>query len=468
MTSEIKNMKNALNRPSRRTFLKSLLAAAGGLLAQKLPHVKAQENSADVLVVGAGIAGLAAAQKLTALGYSVIVLEARDRIGGRIWTDRTLDGVPLDMGASWIHGVEGNPLTEIVRETIETVETDYNLYTVYDASGDELTEAQNAAIDTRFDELMRVVDDLREESEADMSLGDAITQVLADMDLSADELRDLTFDVVTTIEHEYASDVHDLSLWEWDDDEAFGGGDAVFPGGYDQVVQLIGNGLDVRLECVVTRVAYGDDGVTIESSQGDFEADYAVVTLPLGVLKSGNVAFEPPLPDEKMGAINRLHMGVLNKCYLRFPLVFWDQDAVLLNYIAEERGRWAEWLNMYLINGEPILVGFNAGEYGTALEAMSDEEIVADAMDVLRAIYGIHVPRPLGWLITRWGQDPYSYGSYSHIPPGASADDHDTLAEAVNNRLFFAGEATERDYSATVHGALLSGQRAADEIDDLG
>jgi monoamine oxidase len=454
---------------SRRAFLKLLLITSTALITQlALRRAQAQPNESndvDVLVVGAGIAGLAAARALQDEDYEVIVLEARDRIGGRIWTNRTLDGIALDMGASWIHGVDGNPLTDIVNaHNIEMIITDYDDSVAYDANGRQLSDDEIAEIDERFEELMEAVEEVREDADESMSLQDAINAVLEEMDLSREELTALNYDIVTIIESDYAADADDLSLLEWDQDEELVGDDVLFPDGFDQVVNLFADGLDIRLNHVVETIEYGDDGVTIITNQGEFEAYYAVITLPLGVLRSGDVTFDPELPRRKTQAIERLHMGVLNKCYLRFPRVFWDEDTTIINYIAEEKGRWVDWYNFYPVNGEPILLAFNSGEFGTALENSTDEEIVADAMTVLRTMYGDDIPEPSDWLITRWNSDPFAYGSYSHIPPHASGEDYDALAESVEDVLFFAGEATERSYPSTVRGALVSGWRAADEV----
>ncbi|NJN93924.1 MAG: FAD-dependent oxidoreductase [Anaerolineales bacterium] len=173
------------------------------------------------------------------------------------------------------------------------------------------------------------------------------------------------------------------------------------------------------------------------------------------------------MPASKTAAIRRLGMGLLNKTYLRFPEAFWDDEHDLLGYIGERKGEWAEWLNIYKYTGQPILLGFNAGRYGRQIEKLSDEQIVGAAMNTLRAIYGNDVPDPTASLITRWASDPLAGGSYSYLPPGATEADREALAEPVAERLFFAGEATASDYPATVHGALLSGRRAAAEIGEL-
>jgi monoamine oxidase len=194
------------------------------------------------------------------------------------------------------------------------------------------------------------------------------------------------------------------------------------------------------------------------------EADYAIVTVPLGVLQQDKIAFTPALPNRKQAAIRNLHMGVLNKVYLRFPDVFWDADTEVLGFIADDKGHWGEYINLYYYTEQPILLCFNAEQFGRDIELWSDEDIIIDAMRVLRRMYGSEIPDPNGYFITRWGQDPFSYGSYSAFGIGASPADCEALGEAVEEVLFFAGEATHPEYSATVHGALLSGYRAAEEV----
>lgn len=435
--------------------------ATGPTESEDEPVETAGPLRADVIVIGAGMAGLAAASQLAESGHSVIILEGRERIGGRTWTDTSL-GLPLDMGASWIHGVKSNPITKLAdRFNAQRIATDYDDMIVYDADGHALSDAQSDKIDSDFEKMMEQVYELQEELESDISLQAAIER-------SAKNTRNLTYAVNTTIEHEYAADVSDLSLFEWDQDqEEAPGGDVIFPKGYVQLVNGLAQGLDIRTGARVETIDYSGETVRIGTSKGEFACQRVVVTLPLGVLKKGIVRFSPELPAKKQKSISRLNMGVLNKVYLKFPTVFWDEDSTMIGYIAEQKGRWCEWLNVQKFTGEPVLLGFNAGAYGVEIESESDEEIVAGAISVLRRIYGDEVPDPEGWAITRWMSDPFSYGSYSHIPPGASGADYDELARPVGNRLFFAGEATYRAYPSTVNGAYLSGVRAAKEINAL-
>jgi monoamine oxidase len=263
---------------------------------------------------------------------------------------------------------------------------------------------------------------------------------------------------------ELGADPDHLSLWEWDQDEEFSGVDVVFPKGYSQITDGLANELDIRLATKVDSISYGANGVAVETSSGSFVADKAIVTFPLGVLKQAAVKFDPPLPVWKQSAIDRLDMGVLNKVYLKFPNVFWDETFEEISYVGERTGEWCDWLNFVPYIKEPVLMAFHGGAKGFAIEELSDTEIIAGAMKTLRVIYGDAIPEPDGFLITRWGKDPLSFGSYSHIPPFASGDDYDALFKPVDNVLYFAGEATSRKYPATVHGAYLSGVAAAGEI----
>lgn len=471
-------MKTKINR---RDFLRiaalgtasALVSSCGGFAPKPdsmaeptdLPQPAAPLREAEILVLGAGISGLAAARALADKGRKVIVLEARDRIGGRIWTDSSL-GVPLDLGASWIHGVNGNPITKLAKQFgAQTAVTDYDNALLYDFDGREMSEAEYAEIEALFESIYAEVEAMQEDTDDDMPLQQAFDEVLLRRNLSAEELRRFGFYVQQATSLEYGADPDDLSLWEWDQDEEFGGADAVFPNGYSEITDGLAKGLDIRLGVKVAAVFYGADGVEAETSAGVFAAEKAVVTFPLGVLKQAGVKFTPPLPAAKQSAIDRLAMGVLNKVYLKFPEIFWDETVEWIGYLSERVGEWCDWLSFVPYVGAPVLMAFHGGAKGFALEELSDGEIAAGAMKTLRVMFGGDIPEPEGALITRWGKDPFAFGAYSHIPPFASGDDIDALFAPVDGVLFFAGEATHRKYPATVHGAYLSGVAAAKEIE---
>ena len=215
---------------------------------------------------------------------------------------------------------------------------------------------------------------------------------------------------------------------------------------------------------VLGRAAQPHPGLhTLLDAGTTFEAVETIVTVPLGVLKAGSLVFRPDLPRRQRRAIDELGMGVLNKTSLLFEDVFWDKDVELIGYVGAQTGQWAETLNLYPYTGQPILLMFNAGSYGARIEAMPDAEVVDQALAALEVMYG-RIPGPKDALVTRWQSDPWSYGSYSYVPAGVSFRRHLDLARPVDDKVFFAGEATHQDYPATVHGAFLSGVRAARQV----
>ncbi|MFT4729422.1 MAG: polyamine oxidase [Granulosicoccus sp.] len=312
--------------------LMSGVRAAEQLVAQQV---------GSVIIVGAGAAGLSAARKLTADGISVTVVEARDRLGGRVWTDHRWDRA-LDLGASWIHGVTGNPLTSMANAIgAPTVTTNYRSRIVRDAAGKIVS--QNEYPDQYVD--------------------------------------------VTSIEHEYAADVDALSSAATDEGDEFDGGDVILPNGYIEVLAPLVDGYEVKLATIVTRVDIGNHEVLVSAGNTSFSADAVLITVPLGVLKSDSIQFNPPLDSEKQSAIDRLGMGLLNKVYLKFDDVFWDADVDIIGYIGPKRGYFAEWINFYKYTGEPILLGFNASSVADELETLSDSEFIDEAMSALRNMY---------------------------------------------------------------------------------
>ena len=454
---------------TRREFLKFLVAA--GMLTmttQANPKRTKAQSGETVIVIGAGMAGLAAARLLSDQGYTVQILEARDRIGGRVWTDHSMDNIPLDLGASWIHGVRGNPIMALAQELGETtLPTDYENLVVYTADGEEVEESTLEEYTQAFEEMMAEIGDADEALERDVSLGSAIAEWAEYEELNDEERIALNFIVNTVIEQDYAADVDTLSAWYWDSDSELPGGDVLFPNGYQRLANALALTMDIRTSEVVTAVKLQANQIEVETKTSSYSAERVLITVPLGILQAGHILFDPPLSTSKQSALDNLQMGILNKTYAKFPTVFWDDDVELIGYADENvKGRWASFLNIHKVNGEPILLGFNAGTFGRQIESWTDEEILADMMSVLRTIYGNNIPDPTTYIITRWGKDPYTLGSYSSLGVGATPQDVQHLAAPIQNRIFFAGEATHSEFPATVHGAFLSGQRAAEEVMD--
>jgi len=419
-----------------------------------------------VVIVGAGMAGLTAANVLESLGIRTTVIEARDRVGGRIRTDRSWPGVPIDLGASWLNGASTNPLLTVAADLkVRTTAADYDARSqVYDAKGRPVPARSWGRVRRQTEAILDLLAEEEGASRPARSLGIALEDFFARQRWPANTLRHVKHYIHSTIEQEYAADVHGMCAREWYDYADFGEGHRLLPDGFDEITDRLASGLDVRLGHVVERIEYGEAGVRVVTQRAVFDADRVIVTLPLGVLQSGQVRFSPPLPAKKKKALAGLGMGVLNKLVLRFPECFWPPAAEWLEYAGERSGEWALFFNVFKHLGEPILVGFNSGAYARELERAPDRQVVDESLAVLRTMFGAQIPSPDGWLVTRWASDPFARGSYSYIATGGRGADMDTLAEPVGHRLFFAGEATSRAQYGTVQGAFLSGFRAAGEI----
>jgi len=427
----------------------TLLPGCGSSDAPQGDTPKSDAPKERIVVVGAGMSGLAAARRLADAGMDVTVLEARDRIGGRTWTNTSL-GVPIDLGGAWIHGPEGNPLTELADQAgAKRVETDFDRPVVYQ-DGRELSSEVVQDTLKRWQDITKALAPLSEEAGEDESVATGLAEV-ADMN---DPL--IQWAVASEIVGEYATDPDELSLKYYLGEGEFGGGDFILPGGYQQLTQHLAKGLTIKLSTEVTKITHSGSAVRIETSQGGFDADRVIVTIPLGVLKAGTIAFDPPLPDEKQAAIAKLGFGLLDKVVLKFDQPFWP-DADVIGLAGSDQP-----VSM-LINGEtfadaPLLVGLRGGSDARAREALNDQDAVAQVVAALKA------PNPTGSLVTRWAEDPFARGSYSFVAVGSSPDDMEVLGEPVGERLLFAGEATNPEYFATVHGAYLSGVREAERI----
>ncbi|NEO83656.1 MAG: NAD(P)-binding protein [Spirulina sp. SIO3F2] len=415
-----------------------------------------------MVIVGAGMAGIAAARSLHDAGYTVILLEGRDRLGGRLWTSRQWD-TPVNLGASWIHGDRGNPLTAIADEiNAPRAASDSEDWVLYDAAGKQLPDRAWVEIEDFEAQITRAI--AATYAGEDVPLAEAIANHIDLAALSPTERQRLNFAINSGIELDWATDGSELSAHYVDEGKGFGGDDVLFPQGYDALAHYLAQALDIRFNERVTQIVYSDRGVTVTTQSGRFEGDRAIVTLPIGVLKRGDVVFEPPLPKEKQAAIAVLNAGVLNKVYLKFPHIFWQRSPDWISYISKAKGEFSAWLNLYRSTGQPILTAFNAGAFAQELETFSDEQIIDRAMQTLRLMYGQNTPEPIDAQITRWASDPFARCSYSSPGVGMTKVTRADLASPVGDRLFFAGEATHSDYPATVHGAYLSGQREAGRL----
>ncbi|XP_058725350.1 lysine-specific histone demethylase 1 homolog 3-like [Vicia villosa] len=463
-----------------------------------------------VIIIGAGPAGLTAARHLNRQGFTVTVLEARNRIGGRVFTDHSSLSVPVDLGASIITGVEADVATERRPDPsslvcaqlgleLSVLNSDCPLYDTVTGQKvpTDMDEALEAEYNSLLDDMVLVVARKGEQA-MKMSLEDGLEYALKIRRMGLTEGSEETkqnFDEeildpqerrvmdwhFAHLEYGCAALLKEVSLPYWNQDDVyggFGGPHCMIKGGYSTVVESLGEGLAIHMNHTVTNVSYGikepgeNNKVKVSTLNGnEFFGDAVLITVPLGCLKAETIQFSPSLPEWKCSSIQRLGFGVLNKVVLEFPNVFWDDAVDYFGATAEDRskrGHCFMFWNVKKTVGAPVLIALVVGKAAIDSQSLSSSDHVNHALKVLRKLFGEDsVPDPVGHVVTDWGRDPYSFGAYSYVAVGASGEDYDILGRPVDNCLFFAGEATCKEHPDTVGGAMMSGLREAVRIIDI-
>jgi monoamine oxidase len=423
----------------------------------------------DVIIIGAGVAGLTAARELTAAGARVVLLEARQRLGGRVMTHHTPDG-PVELGAEFVHGAVEQTLSVARQAGLALRETDRSAPPPTGGNPDGgRGRAERAQRNTA--DIFSAMDVVLAHASADgpdESFRQLVDRVDVDPEIKARCL--------ALVEGYHAADparfsVHSLLKNTAADERPGANRQFRFVGGYDGLVTAIFRRIDsklcaVRLDTVVTTVSWGHRRVVVRTSTGEeLTAPQLIVTVPLGVLKAGTIAFSPRLAD-KEAAIARLEMG--------------DAERVSL-WLASDAwvGRDRFPPGGFLMTGEPpfpvwwvsrpppfpVVTGWAGGRNARALTEMSGAARVDAAVTAMAAALGAEVGRLRqelrGGFSHDWLADPFARGAYSYAGVGGS-EAGDELAAPVDGTIFFAGEATESNGdNGTVHGAIASGQRAA-------
>jgi monoamine oxidase len=443
---------------SRREFLAATTSVVGGGLAAACASDRSDHrpppDAKSLLVVGAGMAGLSAARSLADAGWPVRVIEARDRIGGRVYTNRDW-GVPLEMGASWIHGTTDNPLVELAqRAQAQLVPTDYYGWAKL------AVDPQLQPLDYNPKTWRKFVERARDQVDGG-SLGAAVNDAQASEELSDSDRAQLAFYITTEIESEYAANADQLSATTFDKGDYTSGEQVTVTSGYDALPRLLANGLEIVLNTPVTAIARRDNSVAVQAGSRSFEGPAAIVTVPLGVLKSGAVTFDPPLPDGHARAVNALGFGALSKSYFRFSRRTWNVENAFYQFIGRQPGVWSQWFTLPIAAG-PIVLAFNAGERGRSVESSSPKDLMTSAMPIARQLFGD--VSPVEVRTSNWTVDPYARGTYSFHAPGSGLEDRRRLQEPIDDRLYLAGEAVGVNNPATVAGAVVSGRYAAGQL----
>jgi len=430
----------------------------------------------QVLVLGAGVAGLSAAIELARAGLSVEILEARDRIGGRIFTahDPTLNHA-VELGPEFVHGLAPEIWLPVQKYGLKITEVDGDLWCSIDGRLEKCSF---------FAQAGKILEAMNDDG-PDESFLDFLAR-----EFPGDDHADAKRWATGYVSGFNAADPGLVSL-HWlvhsREEEARIEGDRAFhiEGGYETLIGILADelkrlGVPIHLNTVVNAVNWRSGSVEItaneQSAARKFSARYALITLPLGVLQAKDaVCFRPELPSAKQSALQKLAMGKVVRVVLCFRERFWETvhgtpDARSLrdlSFLFSRREIFPVWWTQ-MPDTVPILTGWSAAEAAEKLAGLSKDEIIGEAVEALSALLFIRKERVESHLAAAyfhdWDSDPFSRGAYSYVKVGGEGRQR-VLGEPVDNTLFFAGEATDTSgNNGTVHGAIASGKRAAAEI----
>lgn len=422
-------------------------------------------NQRRVVIIGAGAAGLAAGRRLHDAGHDVTLLEARDRVGGRVWTDYDLAPHPVELGAEFVHGSSILTWKWLEKYGLHTLPTIKDRH-IYASLGGVIKKFDRLVREDWEDEIWELAEAWLDDDQPDTSL----RALLDNAEMLQPHNAELARLINNVYAEDYAADLKHLGAVgllqaDYAGDNAEDGDYRVVEG-YTRFMKALAASLDIRFHAPVAEVRYTNTGAIVTTSDGEqFSADHVIVTLPLAILQAGDVHFDPPLPANKQAAINTIGVGKVNKVILRFQQPFW-KDKLSMIYTALDSQMW--WRPGWGRNNEaPILTAFAGGAAAAAQSAISEDEAIANSLRDLEAVFSKDLSSNLeSGRFVNWGADSYSKMGYSYNPVGIG-NARKILAQPVAERLFFAGEACNTVRPATVHGAMETGFWAADAILNL-
>jgi monoamine oxidase len=419
----------------------------GDLVSLAISGTWPVENTSNIQipVIGAGVAGLAAARELNRKHMAPVVLEARDRVGGRVLTVHDpLTAVPIELGAEFVHGVHPD-LWRLLREMRVPVVELGGEHWSRDSGGSHPANSEWEEIGRVFEAMSRA---------PEQSFGDFIAGVSA----SEDAKRAAT----AYVEGFNAARKEQVSVaWLNQEDEASDqiDGDRSFRilAGYDSVAHHLARDLDVRLSTEVTEIRWNPGDVLLSTSRGSIRAKKAIVAVPLAVLHHGGLRITPE-PTSLSAAQNAIATGNALRITFRFGDAKWAKAAPHISFM-HGGSDFPVWWTAYPVN-TPVITGWAAGPNADALAGRSESELKQIAIESLRKLLGEDPGEVEAAWVHDWSRDPLALGAYSYVRAGGVSA-AEALRNPVENTIYFAGEALAGGHMGTVHGAIQSGIFAA-------
>ena len=428
-----------------------------------------KNSNLPIIIIGAGIAGISCANKLQENGEKIIILEARSRIGGRIDSWKS-DTDIFDLGASWIHGIEGNPIWEIAQKNhIKTTIFNYDKSQYFHENGVLFSEQEVE----EFEFYVKKIETLLYHTKTASALN-AIEEILSALHYSGhifseQYLKELLFKFFNRLANDpFATDLN-LLLANYKNYEGyFEGDEVIFPDGYYQVMDVLSKKLEIKLNVDIKKIIYENDYVKlIDSNDNFYIGSHVVVTVPLGVLKKDILEFYPSLPDCYNNSIQNIGFGSFNKVFfeLEQPLSFRSKMPIknISDFYWNNIGCF-NILDLSEIYQKPIYLMLFGGAHSEFIDNSNNNEISNFIFSHLQRQFGNIPNKPKKLIVTRWGADFYSYGSFSFPSLKHTDDLVKVLHEPIREKIFFAGEHCSLKYAGTVHGAYLNGYEIAEKI----
>ena len=420
-----------------------------------------------MLIIGAGISGLEAARLLQKNGIKTLILEARNRTGGRIWSIRSKNGHVLDMGAGYIHGINGsipsgfltNPIWDLVQEAkIPTLAREPRIFL-----GSYLVNDSRSVIRSWYSEYMVFVREETRLSTTNISLKHYANLFVKQKNLTEQQQYAFSNYLHFIIGSTEGAELDSIGAKVYlDITSLYYGDEHIFSEtGYSAVTDYLAKDVtDIRLEQVVTKITYHEKLIEVSTRDGEiYQADFVLVTVPLGVLKSKQIKFIPQLPRWKLYAIDRIGFGIHEKVFLLWNQVWWNTSDFSFVRTSSEPTEFRYWASSNKWNNTPVITCIFAGKAASKLKDNRDEVIEEIRSTLQKMFPNITIPAPVESYMTNWKNDSFSFGSYSYISLEQKYEDAFYLSEPINDRLLFAGEATSTDSYGYTHGALLSARR---------
>lgn len=419
-----------------------------------------------IIIIGAGIAGLACANKLIEAGVDVIVLEGNNRIGGRIKTYNQGSEF-FDLGASWIHGIENNPIWELTKKyKLKTTVFNYTNADYMHKNGVLYNEDEKKEIESYLKKIELMAYNKKSES-ALTAINYAINELgKLDSKFEVAEFRSKLFDFFSLLANDpYATELENLHSKFNDHEGYFSGDEVIFPEGYNQLIDRLSKGVNIKKNALIKNVNFEGNPIIITEENGnEYKASHVAITVSLGVLKKGIISFTPPLNSSYNNAIEKIGFGSFNKIFFSLdkPIFNEKRKTPLSLYFWDELGCFniMDFSSEY---GRPMYLMLLGGKRSENIDNLNDDEVKNNLLIILKRNFGDDI-NIIETIITRWGADPYSLGSFSF--PSLHHDSLlvDTLNQPIDARIYFSGEHCSVENSGTVHGAYLNGCHTAIKI----